>query len=177
MPINPFRPLTNYDIPTPFAPQGRLDPSVFSNIANLGESIGRAREQSQLADIARSAVDPTTGALDVNKFATAAAVAGHDPTRLLTLIEAQRGRSTAEAAQRALEAYHTRTATEAERANRENERLRQLQLDQPQQQFVPGTLMPPPYVIQMPKKAGEPPIYQPVTPPPAATPGPQTALP
>jgi hypothetical protein len=166
MPINPFRPLTNYDIPNPPAPQGRFDPSVFSNIANLGESIGRYREQSQLADIARGAVDPTTGALDINKFAAGAAIAGHDPVRLLSLLETTRHQKEAESI--------ARTTAEAAKTAAQRRQWQYVEEDP-----ITGT---PAHWLSSPDETGASktaPVQRPApaTQPQPATPKPQSALP
>jgi hypothetical protein len=173
MAINPFPRIQGLDIPTALPSGARAPEGTFANIASIGDAIGEYRTRNRLSEVARSAIDPQTGALDIQKFASGAALAGIDPMRALAIAEAARGRTTSENAQRALEAYHARIAAEAERANKESERQRQQQLDQPQQQYVPGTLMTPPQIIQMPKKAGEPPIFHPV---PNPTIGPRSSL-
>ena len=89
MPINPFRPMTNYDIPSTPAPP-KPDPSVFANLAGIGESIGAYRDQQQLMELSKSAVDPRTGQLDMNKFATSLALSGRDPLRVMAQIETMR---------------------------------------------------------------------------------------
>src|SRR6185369_7840250 len=96
MPINPFRAPSNYDVPNFGPPQGRYDPSVFTNIANIGESIGAYRDQQALSELAKGAVDPKTGQLDINKFVTANALAGRNPIAMMKLVEDMRHQREAE---------------------------------------------------------------------------------
>lgn len=96
MPINPFRAPSNYDVPNFGPPQGRYDPSVFANIANIGESIGAYRDQQALSELAKGAVDPKTGQLDINKFVTANALAGRNPIAMMKLVEDMRHQREAE---------------------------------------------------------------------------------
>jgi hypothetical protein len=67
MPINPFRAPANYDVPNFPTPAGRYDPSVFNNIASIGDAIGAYREHQQVADAIKAATDPTTGSIDFDK--------------------------------------------------------------------------------------------------------------
>lgn len=163
MAINPVRfgPMEFPDNPRPV-------PIDFSPLADIGRSIGQYRDRQEVGQLLKSAIDPKTGTLDLNRATTMLAISGRDPETYLRAATAQASLARQEAGQRALEAHYAEQA----RANRARE-------EQPQQQYVPGTLMTPPYVIQMPKKTGEAPIYHPVAPPaPApATPGPQSALP
>ena len=89
MPINPFRAPANYDVPNFPAPAGRYDPSVFANIASIGDTIGQYRDQQQMADLAKGAVGPN-GQLDINKFATSLALSGRNPAAMLREIETMR---------------------------------------------------------------------------------------
>src|SRR5580765_6592188 len=129
MAINPFPRITPLDIPTALPSAARADPSVFNNLASIGDALAERRDRNALGEIARSAVGPD-GQLDMNKFATAIALSGRDPARVLALMQTERGQSRADAAQRALEAYHNRTLDESVRANKESERLNQLKIDQ-----------------------------------------------
>jgi hypothetical protein len=173
MAINPFPRIQGLEIPTALPSGARAPEGTFANLASIGDAIGEYRTRNRLSEVAQGAIDPQTGALDIQKFASGAALAGIDPMRALALAEAARGRTTSENAQRALEAYHERTAREQERANRESERLRQLQLDQPTTTVVPPTLMNPGGAYTIPRDPTQPPVIRPF---PNPTIGPQSAL-
>ncbi len=101
MPINPFRAPANYDVPNFPAPAGRWDPSVFSNIAGIGESIGAYRDQQAQAALAQGALGPD-GQLDMNKYTTALALSGRNPAVLLRDIALMKHQAATEANQKAL---------------------------------------------------------------------------
>jgi hypothetical protein len=175
MAINPFPRIQGLDIPTALPSGARAPEGTFNNIASIGDAIGNYRERNAMGELLKGAVDPQTGVLDTNKAATLIALSGRDPVKYLTLVEAARGRSTQENAQRALEAYHERTATEAARANREAERQRQQQIDQPTTTVVPPSLLSPGGAYTVPRDLTQPPVIRPF--PLQGTPGqPQSAL-
>src|SRR6185436_9359247 len=70
-------------------------PGTFANIASIGDAIGEYRERDAMGEILKSAVDPKTGTLDMNKAATAIALSGRDPVKYLTLLEAEARRKEA----------------------------------------------------------------------------------
>ncbi len=110
MPINPFRGPSNYDIPQAPPPAGRYDPSVFANIASIGENIGQYRENQALAEIGKGAIGPD-GKLDIDKWVASNVLAGRNPIAMLKLAEEMRhqrategtGKTMAEAAKIAAE--------------------------------------------------------------------------
>src|SRR4029077_20681631 len=95
MPINPFRAPANYDMPNFPAPAGRYDPSVFTNIASIGDAIAGYRDQQAAADIGRQSIGPD-GKLDINKFVSANVLAGRNPIARLKLVEDMRHQREAE---------------------------------------------------------------------------------
>jgi hypothetical protein len=171
MAINPVR-----FTPMEFPDNPRPVPIDFSPLADIGRMYGQYRDRQEVGQLLQGAIDPKTGMLDLNRATTALAISGRDPETYLRAATAQSGLARQEAAQRALEQHYLEQA----RANKVSEEQRQQQLDQPQQTIVPPTLLSPGYVIQAPKKAGQPPVFQPFTAPAApapATPAPQSALP
>src|SRR5262245_19512854 len=88
MPINPFPRITPLDIPQQY-PAPAYPTAAFSGIGELGAGIGEYRERNALGELLRGAVDPQTGALDMQKAATAIALSGRDPVKFLSLLEAQ----------------------------------------------------------------------------------------
>lgn len=175
MAINPVR-----FTPMEFPENPRPVPIDFSAIGDIGRMYGQYRDRQEVGQLLRGAIDPKTGSLDLNKAATALAVSGRDPESYLRAATAQEGLRRGEAAQRALEAHYTEQA----RANREQERQRQQQIDQPTQTVVPPSLMNPGGAYSIPRDVTQPPVYRPFSPttpapvtPAPATPAPQSALP
>jgi hypothetical protein len=82
MPINPFR---LSEMSAPEAPK-YPGPASFSGISQLGASIGQYRDETEVGRIMAGAVDPRTGALDLQRAASALAVTGRDPTHYLTAL-------------------------------------------------------------------------------------------
>jgi hypothetical protein len=114
----------------------RVDPSTWANIGSLGDAIAHRRDQSEVADLMRSATDES-GNLDLNKAATAIALSGRDPIKYITALTAQSAERRGEAAQKALEAHYVATQSTAERSQAATEayqkqmlELRQKELDQ-----------------------------------------------
>jgi hypothetical protein len=173
MAINPFPRIQPLDLPTYLPSAARAPEGTFNNIASIGDAIGNYRERNAMGELLKGAIDPTTGHLDMDKAATAIALSGRDPVKYLTLMEAARGRTTQEKAQRALEAYHATTTAETARANAAAERQRQQQLDQPTTTVVPPTLINPGGAYTVPRDPTQPPVIRPF--PPQSV-GPQSAL-
>lgn len=171
MAINPIR-----FTPMEFPENPRPVPIDFSAIGDIGRMYGQYRDRQEVGRLLQGAVDPKTGALDLNRAATALAVSGRDPDNYLRAATAQEGLRRGEAAQRALEQHYLEQA----RANREAERQRQQQFDQPPPTIVPPSLMSPGGAYSVPRDITQPPTYRPFPPgvaPAPATPAPQTALP
>lgn len=171
MAINPVR-----FTPMEFPENPRPVPIDFSAIGDIGRTYGQYRDRQEVGRLLQGAVDPKTGALDLNKAFTTLAVSGRDPGPYLAAATAQAGERDRAAAQRALEAHYIEQA----RANAVAERQRQQQLDQPSQTVVPPSLMNPGAVYTVPRDTTQPPVVRPFPMPamPApATPAPQSALP
>jgi hypothetical protein len=167
MAINPFPRISPLDIPVALPSAARAPEGTFANIASIGDSIGQYRERNALGDLLRGAVDPQTGALDMNKAATAIALSGRDPTKYLTLLEAEARRKEA--------ATSRQDALDIARQGRDIQE-RQFKLEQEKaargaRQVVPPSLMSPGGVYDIPQQGD--PTFRPF---PQPTPGPQSAL-
>lgn len=165
MAINPIRSVLT-DFPTPqYIPPSN---AFAAGLGDLGASIGRRREQEEVGNILRGAVDPKTGQLDFGKAATAAALAGR-PDLISDMLGQLNRRESLDVQRSARDIAAGRLKLEEEAATR------------PTYTITPGVLGQPGSVLrtapgQPPTLHGPAPQYQP-PPPPTVAPGPQSALP
>ena len=173
MPINPFRAPSNYDVPNFPAPAGRYDPSVFANIASIGQAIGEARLRQQIGELT---VTDDKGNINYDATNTNLARAG-----LLGPEAIQTG-----GYRQQLIGQHASDAAALEAHRRALEESARLTAERPGYHYVPPTqgdlLTPgsPGYMIEEPRRPGAAPIirnWPGVTAAPPSTPGPQSALP
>jgi hypothetical protein len=157
MAINPFPRITGLDIPQAY-PAPRIDPSAFRPLSEIGESIAGYREQQFMSDLLRGATD-ASGKLDFDKAATAIALSGRDPMKVMNLLANEQARR------------------ELERHHRISEEAALIAARRPQQWFYPGGLVDQPAVITAPREEGKPPIRTPVPGTSITPPGPQSTLP
>jgi hypothetical protein len=108
MPILPIPQPRNLDIPNYPIGNSRAPESTFANLAGIGDTIANYRDQQALGELAKTATD-ASGNLDINKFATAVALSGRDPTRLINAITARQQVARSEESQKALAAHYTAT--------------------------------------------------------------------
>jgi hypothetical protein len=177
MPISPaFARVQNFDVPTYPNIGARVDPSVFSNLASLGESIGNRREQDAIAGIMAGATDDK-GNLDLNKAATALALSGRDPIKYINALTLQRGELSREAANKASEAYHNAliglTQQQRDIQKAAEERARQ-QFEEGETKIDTGGVLRPPGVYRVPRGGTGAPTFTPF--PNAPGVGPQSAI-
>jgi len=168
MAINPFPRIQALDIPVALPSAARAPEGTFANIASIGDAIGSYRERNAMGELLRGAVDPQTGALDMNKAATAIALSGRDPVRYLTLLEAEARRK--EAAD-----YRGQSLDVARQGRDIQERQFKLEEEKAKRgtrQVVPPSLMSPGGVYDIPPEGD--PRFRPFPNPPAV--GPQSAL-
>lgn len=175
MAINPIRvnPLDYPANPTQI-PTGT---GLAAGIANLGAQIGAYRDQQEEAALLREAIDPQTGAFDVNRAVRAYANAGRDPTGLIATAMRQQTLTEQARHNKAIEESQRITAEAAKAASQ----TRGLHFDPGG--YGPGGYRPPSFYLPpdatgagakaFPVPSG--PTATPPPPPPA--PAPQSALP
>ena len=166
MAINPFPRVQGLDLPTYLPSAARAPEGTFSNIASLGDAIGQYRERNAMGELLRNAVDPQTGALDMNKAATAIALSGRDPAKYLTLLEAEARRK--EAASSRGEALDI--ARQGRDIQEKQFKLEEEKAKRGARQVIPPSLMSPGGVMDIPLQGD--PTFRPF---PTQT-GPQSAL-